>query len=661
MQKRNIRIVAIISVLCLLLSCGGGGGGVGQGNPAVSSNSNNTNSTNSGQNSNVDTNNTGSAVSGTGNYIVSGTVTDNGIPMSGFPVTLAIKTAGLTPPTESTTVTTDGNGNYSFTGVSNGAYWLSAFSACYSFSPVNVSLTVSGTNVTGQNFAAISLSGPENRTVSGVVADLRGIPIPGVAITAYNTNCNNGITTTTNANGAYSFRTLGSSDYQFYPEMTGFGFYPSVTGGVGGILEAGYWGLDRTVIHFSSIPTTPVTGANFTAYRPGDRVVSLPRTGQTISYAIGDDASASKGVPWPGTRFTDNKNGTVTDGLTGLIWIKNAGCFSATDWLTALSEANQLESGQCGLTDGSTAGQWRMPNAHELESIVDISQSNPSVPSSSPFTNINLANAYWSSSSYMASTPYNFANLGGTASYALAIRFTDGRWIDGLFGNFNNDKTASTNSLWAVKSGPAGAVNLQATGEYYVMATGDDSYHTCPFCEGTVVLNNGDPNAAVDTPVAGDSASLVNSRPLTSPRMIDNGDGTIADTVTGLTWLKKADCVQAAWADAVKAVNNLSSGQCGLTDGSTAGQWRMPNRFEMLSLAQREVTFPIASYYDGIYGPDGITVIGPVVFSTFVVSQNYWTSSTYASDTTQAWTVYSCDFGAYNMPKSTIGYTMAVR
>jgi hypothetical protein len=162
-------------------------------------------------------------------------------------------------------------------------------------------------------------------------------------------------------------------------------------------------------------------------------------------------------------------------------------------------------------------------------------------------------------------------------------------------------------------------------------------------------------------PVAGDSASLVNSAPLTSPRMIDNGDGTTSDTVTGLTWLKNANCIEASWSDAIAAVNSLASGQCGLTDGSTAGQWRMPNRFEMLSLAERSATFPIAAYYDGIYGPDGITVTGPVIFTSFVVSQYYWTSSTYAPDSTQAWAVYSCDFGVYNTAKSAIGYTMAVR
>jgi hypothetical protein len=284
-----------------------------------------------------------------------------------------------------------------------------------------------------------------------------------------------------------------------------------------------------------------------------------------------------------------------------------------------------------------------MPNVNELESLVDISRSNPALSAGNPF--INVTDSYWSSTSYQAS-------LGASA---MVIRFTDGRWINGLDAPpYSNDKAASANSLWAVRSGPAGAVDLQATGEYIVYAAGDDAYHTCPFCEATV-------NGYVNTPVAGDSASLVNSGPLTSARMINNGDGTISDTVTGLTWLKKADCIQAPWVDAVAAVNSLASGQCGLTDGSTAGQWRMPNRFEMLSLADRSPTFPIAAYYNGVYGPDGITVTGSVIFTNFMVSQYYWTSSTYAMDSTQAWTVYSCDFGAYDLPKSHTGHTLAVR
>jgi hypothetical protein len=43
----------------------------------------------------------------------------------------------------------------------------------------------------------------------------------------------------------------------------------------------------------------------------------VPQTGQTTSYAAGDDGAIQAGVPWPSPRFTDHGNGTVRDNLTG--------------------------------------------------------------------------------------------------------------------------------------------------------------------------------------------------------------------------------------------------------------------------------------------------------------------------------------------------------
>ena len=76
----------------------------------------------------------------------------------------------------------------------------------------------------------------------------------------------------------------------------------------------------------------------------------------------GQDGELQKGVSWPDPRFTDNGDGTVTDNLTGLIWLKNANCFGQRTWANALSDCNNLASGSCGLTDGSSAGDWSLPN-----------------------------------------------------------------------------------------------------------------------------------------------------------------------------------------------------------------------------------------------------------------------------------------------------------
>jgi hypothetical protein len=477
---------------------------------------------------------------------------------------------------------------------------------------------------------------PTTSTVSGTVTDKQGTPVAGVTITVYSNNSNTAVTTTTNANGAYSlaglftgsFTTGALSDYAIYADKAGFGFYPSVNDPAGAVAREDFNGYYRTVVRFLPMPAHDVGSVNFTALRAVDSLARLPRTGQTTSYAQGDDFSAQQGVAWPSIRFTDNADGTVTDRLTGLIWLKNAGCFNATDWASALNAANQLASGACGLTDGSRTGQWRMPNANELESLVDVSQANPAVSAGSGFINVKLGTAYWSSTTYTAG-PGN----------AMAIRFNDGRWINGADGSFNNAKASSANALWPVKSGSGGTIQLLATGAF--SGTGGGSGHSY----GT-----------------GDDASLQLGVHFPSPRFIDNGNGTLVDTVTGLTWLKKADCIRQSWTDALSTIRSLSNGQCGLTDGSMPGQWRMPNRAEMLSLSDRAPTFPQADYFNGIPGSDGVTVRNPVIFNNFQSFQFYWTSTTDAADPAQAWTIFSCDFGVYNKLKTdSQQYSLAVR
>lgn len=125
-------------------------------------------------------------------------------------------------------------------------------------------------------------------------------------------------------------------------------------------------------------------------------VTQLTRTGQTTSYAAGDDGSLQKGVAWPTPRFTDNANGTVTDNLTSLIWLKYANCFGSLIWSDARASTLRLASGACGLSDNSTVGQWRLPSISELENLVDIEHVNPAIPTDHPFSAVQ-AGAYWSS------------------------------------------------------------------------------------------------------------------------------------------------------------------------------------------------------------------------------------------------------------------------
>jgi hypothetical protein len=100
-----------------------------------------------------------------------------------------------------------------------------------------------------------------------------------------------------------------------------------------------------------------MAGMIFTAAVAYAAPADLPKTGQTTSYSTGDDGDLERGVAWPSPRFTDNGNGTVKDNLTGLIWLKDANCFSRRTWAQALSDANSLANGSCGLTDGSSCRQ----------------------------------------------------------------------------------------------------------------------------------------------------------------------------------------------------------------------------------------------------------------------------------------------------------------
>ncbi len=150
----------------------------------------------------------------------------------------------------------------------------------------------------------------------------------------------------------------------------------------------------------------------------------VAKTGQTTSYYTGDDGAERKGcepavdpsgfanfgnysradvaTPYPG--FTDNEDGTVTDNLTCLVWLKNVDCFGGIrTWTEALGDCNTLADDLCGLSDGSVAGDWRLPNANEARSLFDPNLSSPYLPGGHPFSGA-PGGAYWTSSTYTGHT-----------------------------------------------------------------------------------------------------------------------------------------------------------------------------------------------------------------------------------------------------------------
>ncbi len=170
-----------------------------------------------------------------------------------------------------------------------------------------------------------------------------------------------------------------------------------------------------------------------------------PKTGQTTSYAGWDDGALQPGVAWPAPRFVDNTNGSVTDNLTGLTWLKDANCFGSQTWNNALAKANTLASGACSLNDRSEAGDWRLPNKNELWSLVDYGHAFPSLPTGHPFTSVQ-SSFYWSGSTY--------------------AYITDIAW--GVFMNYgyvNLYHNSSPYYVWPVRSGqswPFGSLVLSS-------------------------------------------------------------------------------------------------------------------------------------------------------------------------------------------------------
>lgn len=156
----------------------------------------------------------------------------------------------------------------------------------------------------------------------------------------------------------------------------------------------------------------------------------VAKTGQTTCYDqdnniidctdTGQDGEKQAGVDWPNPRFTDSGDGTITDNLTGLIWLKDANCIKteypgfdndntsrdgavvwqhALDFVLGINDGTYADCG-AGFTD------WRLPNVRELSSIIHYGIFRPALSNTDgtgqwsngdPF--FNVQSFYWSSTS----------------------------------------------------------------------------------------------------------------------------------------------------------------------------------------------------------------------------------------------------------------------
>jgi hypothetical protein len=129
--------------------------------------------------------------------------------------------------------------------------------------------------------------------------------------------------------------------------------------------------------------------------------------------------------------FTDNGNGTITDAATGLMWAQNDSG-TGMDWQAALAYAAQANAtSYLGYTG------WRLPNAKELQSILDYTRSPDTTGSAAIdplFSATRITNEageadypyYWSSTTHF--------RWDGTASSAVYVAF--GRALGYINGTY---------------------------------------------------------------------------------------------------------------------------------------------------------------------------------------------------------------------------------
>lgn len=302
----------------------------------------------------------------------------------------------------------------------------------------------------------------------------------------------------------------------------------------------------------------------------------LPRTGQAASAAAGDDGETRAGAAWPAPRFVDKGDGTVVDAVTGLVWQRQPSS-AKRNWANALAYCRELALG--GVKD------WRLPNVNELAVLCD--KSAPVVSdslNSSGFAGI-LAQDYWTSTTYAPNT-----------GHAWNVGLDD--------GEIYHAHKSSSACVWAVR----GDGNAARTGQARSYADGDD-------------------------------AGLKKGIPWPDPRFTDNGDGTVTDALTGLSWEQKPSTKTMVWQDAVSWCRGLSVGG--------HGDWRLPNSNELSSLMNRDVIAPARWLVKQGFSD--------------LLNGFYWTSTTYAPNPINAWAAGLASGSLSGTSKAHGSYVLAVR
>jgi hypothetical protein len=283
-----------------------------------------------------------------------------------------------------------------------------------------------------------------------------------------------------------------------------------------------------------------------------------PKTGAAF---FGQDAQYNGNQP----AYKDNGDGTVTDLNTGLMWIQDPG--SKKTFEQAAAGTSKCKIG--GYTD------WRLPTIKELYSLIQFSGTDPDPMSSStsglhPFIDTKYFKFQYGKaadgdriidSQFATSTIYRSTTMNGNNTM-FGVNFADGR-IKGYPAEANRGRPAK--------------------GFYILYVRGNQNYGKNQF--------------------------------------VDNGDGTITDNATGLTWMKADSGKGMNWQAALKYAENL--------DYAGHDDWRLPNAKELQSIVDytRCPDITNSAAIDPIFGVTPIENEGSQKDYPY-----YWTSTSHVND-----------------------------
>ena len=158
-----------------------------------------------------------------------------------------------------------------------------------------------------------------------------------------------------------------------------------------------------------------------TVARVGKPTNMLPKTGQTVSYATGDDGYYEAGYPSSGRFEVVNIGGdlVVKDYATRLMWPQSHNVFSLKPWSDAIEYCNDFVF--AGFSD------WRLANRLELISIIDHGSAD-ATPLYDVFEN-QLSGIIWTSTTAPYDTTQAFLLVGALVVFVNLGKTTDAYFL----------------------------------------------------------------------------------------------------------------------------------------------------------------------------------------------------------------------------------------